>query len=355
MRILDRYIAITVVTHFAFALAALLAVFTTINMMQELRDVGTGAYGAGQALWFTLLTAPTEAYQLFPAAALVGGVSALGSLAARNEIVSMWAAGVSKWRIILAVLQAAAVLVLLAVVIGELAAAPLAQRASRERSVSLSEGKTMSSAKGLWARDGRRFINIRHPTDGKTVHDVFLYEFDEHQVMQSFSHARDAVYDRKRWVVEDVIENRITGDGVVSERSAHKELQVSLTPKQIRLVSLPPEYLSLVDLWRSSADLAQRRESPHRYQLAFWNRATIPIVTLIMLALAVPLVLTALRGARLGQRIVIGALLGVGFQMFAETFATFGFAYGLAPAVSALLPMIVAAAVAAVGISRLQT
>jgi lipopolysaccharide export system permease protein len=355
MRILDRYIAIAVATHFGFALAALLAVFATTNMMQELRDVGTGTYGAGQALWFTLLTSPTEAYQLFPAAALIGGVSALGSLAGRNEIVSMWAAGISKWRIIVALLQAAAVLALLGSVIGELVAAPLAQHASRERSIALSEGKTMTSSKGLWARDGQRFINIRHPTNGNTVHDVYLYEFGERQALQSFLHARDAIYDRKRWTVEDVIENRITEAGVTSEHSAFKELRVSLTPKQIRLVSLPPEYLSLVDLWRSSADLAKRREDPHRYQLAFLHRATIPIVTLIMLALAVPLVLTALRAARLGQRIVIGALIGVGFQMFAETFASFGVAYGLPLPVSAFLPMAGAAAIALAGIGRLRS
>lgn len=354
MRTLDRYIGTTVVIHFAFALVALLAVFSMINAMQELREVGVGDYGAAQALWFTLVTAPNEAYQLFPAAALVGGVSALGALAGNNEIVAMWAAGIPKGRLIRAVLQAAALLVLVAVVIGELVAAPLAQRASRERSVALSAGKAMGSAKGLWVRDGDRFVNIRDPSEGNTARDIYVYEFGAQQTLERFWYASDAAYDRKRWAATGVVENRITEAGVVTERHDSQEWQVSLTPKQIRRVSLLPEYLSLADLWRSSAELTGRRENPHRYQLAFWNRATIPFVTLMMITLAVPLVLTALRGARLGQRIVLGALLGVGFQMFTETFATFGLAYGVPPLMSAIAPLSIAALATVVGIRRME-
>lgn len=355
MRTLDRYIALTVATHFTIALAALVAIFSMVNLMQELREVGVGDYGALQAMWFTLLTTPAEAYALFPAAALIGGVSALGTLAGTNELVAMWAAGISKWRTIRSVLQTAAALLVLAVTFGELVAAPLAQRASRERSVVLSAGKAMTSAKGLWARDGRRFINARDPNPGGALRDIYVYEFGENHELQRFSHARDAVYDKKRWQVQDLIDNRITEAGVVSERIDGREWEVSLTPKQIRLLSLPPEHLSLVELRRSSRDLVGRGENPQRLQLAFWNRIAFPFVTLVMVLLAVPLVLTGSRTARLGQRIVLGALIGIGFQMFAETFGTFAMAYGVSPILGALVPALVVAVAAAVGLRRLET
>lgn len=354
MRVLDRYIAVTVATHCGFALAALVAIFSMINLMQELREVGAGDYGALQAMWFTLLTVPAEAYGLFPAAALIGGVSGLGTLAGTNELVAMWAAGVSKRRTIGAALQAAAVLVVLAVVVGELVAAPLAQRASRERSVVLSAGKAMSSAHGLWARDGDRFVNARNPEPGGTLHDIYVYEFDADHVLQRFSYARDAVYDKKHWQVDGLIENHITAEGVVTERSERREWEVSLTPKQIRLLSLPPEYLSVAELLRSSRDLVGRGESPHRLQLALWNRVAFPLVTLAMVLLAVPLVLTGARGARLGQRIVVGALIGVGFQMFAETFGAFATAYGVPPFLGAFIPVGLVAAAAVIALRRID-
>jgi len=353
LRTLDRYIAITVAMHFAFALAALVAIFSMINLMQELREAGVGDYVALRATWFTVLTTPAEAYSLFPPAALIGSVSALGTLAGTNELVAIWAAGVSKLRTIRSVVQTAAVLTLLAVAFGELIATPLAQRASRERSVALSAGKAMSSAYGLWARDGNRFINARHPSPGGALQDIYVYEFDSNHVLQRFSYAHDAAYDRKQWRLEGITDNRITDDGVVSERADQRDWTVSLTPKQIRLLSLPPEYLSVAELLRSSRDLVGRGENPHHLQLAFWNRVAFPFVTLVMVLLSIPLVLTGLRTARLGQRIVIGALIGVGFQMFTETFGAFAMAYGVPPVLGAFAPVAIVAAGAAIGLRRI--
>ena len=355
MRTLDRYVALTVASHFGFALAALVAIFSMVNLMQEMREVGVGDYGALQATWFTLLTTPAEAFSLFPAAALIGGVSAIGTLAGANELVAMWAAGVSKLRTIRSVLQTAAVLTVVAMVFGEFVAAPLAQRATRERSIALSAGEAMGSANGLWARDGKRFINARHPGPGGVLEDIYVYEFDEKNALKRFSYARDAVYNQKRWEIEGLIDNHITENGVVSEQSERREWSVSLTPKQSRLLSLPPEYLSVGELLRSSSDLAGRGENPHRLQLAFWNRLVFPLVTIAMVLLAVPLVLTGARGARLGQRIVIGALIGVGFQIFAETFGSFAMAYGVPPFIGSVVPLAIVALGAALGLRRIET
>ena len=54
--------------------------------------------------------------------------------------------------------------------------------------------------------------------------------------------------------------------------------------------------------------------------------------------LGVPFVLTAPRGVALGQRIVAGALVGIGFQMFSQTFGRVGLTFGLEPWLTAILP-----------------
>jgi lipopolysaccharide export system permease protein len=352
VRILDRYIAQTVAMHMGFALIALVAIFAMINLMQELRDVGTGDYGSAQAMWFTLLTTPAEAYALFPAAALIGCVSALGTLAGNNELVAMWSAGISKTRTIVAVLQIAFALVVVAMLVGELVAAPLAQHASRERSVALSAGTAMSSAKGLWARDGNRFINVRQPTPGGALNDIYVYEFDDNHVLQGFSYAREAVYENKRWEIRGIVDTKLTDSGVVTQPADRREWDVSLTPKQIRLVSLTTDYLSLRDLLRSSRDVVGRGENPHRLQMAFWKRIALPGVTLIMVLLALPLVLGNTRSVRLGQRVVIGALIGVGFRMFSDTFGTFALAYGVPPFAGAFIPVVLVATAAVIALRR---
>ena len=80
MSTLSRYIAVRLGTHFLYALAILLAIFSVVNLMRELGDVGTGDYRFADALWFLLLT-------LVPLAAvsLISYHSAYRDLQAEDE------------------------------------------------------------------------------------------------------------------------------------------------------------------------------------------------------------------------------------------------------------------------------
>ena len=55
MKLVDRWIGGLVVRHVALALTALLAVFTVVNLAEELRDADQPGWGVGAALWFVLL------------------------------------------------------------------------------------------------------------------------------------------------------------------------------------------------------------------------------------------------------------------------------------------------------------
>jgi lipopolysaccharide export system permease protein len=338
MKTLDRYVGLAVASNFLFALAALLAVFSVINLTQELKDVRSGQYGVGQALLFVVMTLPTEAYKLFPAAALLGGVNGLGMLASRNELVAISAAGVSRARLTWSVMQAASCLMVAAVLLGEFVAAPLAQHARTQRSVVVSGGSVLTTVHGVWTRDRSRFVNIRTPLFDDALQDLYVYDFDDRRRMTSFTYVQTASYTNQQWRLEGLVESRITEDAVTTQRVPVRMWDTFLNPKQLRVLFLPPDDLSLFDLYRSIGSLRQRGENPRRHQLAFWRRITMPIVTGIMVFLAIPFILTGLRTLALGQRIVAGALLGIGFQMFNDTFGRFGLVYGLDPALSAIFP-----------------
>ena len=57
-----------------------------------------------------------------------------------------------------------------------------------------------------------------------------------------------------------------------------------------------------------------------------------------MVLLAVPIVVVVGRSVRIGERIVVGALVGLGFQLFQQTFTSVGLVSGFPPAVTALTP-----------------
>ena len=61
----------------------------------------------------------------------------------------------------------------------------------------------------------------------------------------------------------------------------------------------------------------------------------------VMVLLAVPMVLVGGRSVRLGERATLGALVGIGFQMFQEMFTNLGLVLGFPPVLSALGPALV--------------
>jgi lipopolysaccharide export system permease protein len=339
---LDRHIAITVALNFGFALAALAAVFSVINATEELQRVGAGGYGVGEALWFVFLMLPNEVYALFPAAAVLGNVIGLGGLAHRNEIIALAAAGVSRGRIVWSVMRVALALAAAGLVLSELVAAPLTYRARSERSVALSGGSMLTVAGGVWARAGSSFVNVRTVLPDGAARDIYVYEFDARHRMHRFTHAQTATYADHAWRLEGLAETTFADDGVTTVQVPSRSLAMALTPRQLGLIRIPPEELSLSDLYRGIGAARRQGESAERLELAWWQRATLPIAVAVMNFLAVALILSRPRATTLGRRIFVGALLGIGFQMFNQTFASFGLVYGIATWLSATLPTLLA-------------
>jgi lipopolysaccharide export system permease protein len=339
---LDRYVAINVALNFCFALAALAAVFSVINATEELQRVGAGRYGVGEALWFVLLMLPNEVYALFPAAAVLGNVIGLGGLAHRNEVVALAAAGVARLRIVWSAMRVALALAVAGLLLSELVAAPLTYRARSERSVALSGGRMLTVGGGVWARAGSSFICLRTVLPDGAARDIYIYEFDARHRMHRFTHAQAATYTDHQWRLEGLAETTFTDDGATTERVAARPLAIALTPRQLGLLRIPPEELSLSDLYRGIGAARRQGENADRLELAWWQRATQPIVVAVMSFLAVALILSTPRSTTLGRRIFVGALLGIGFQMFNQTFASFGLVYGIAAWLSATLPTLLA-------------
>lgn len=352
MRTLDRYLAVTVAQYFLLALVTLVAVFSVINATEELQRVGTGHYGVGAALWYVLLTLPNQTYGMFPAAALLGSLVGLGGLAYRNELIAIAAAGVSRARVVASVLAVAVVLTVIGALFNEFVAAPLSYRARTERSAALSDGRTLMMAGGVWTRTGSSFVNLRTLLPDGAARDIYVYDFDPEHRMRRFTYAQSATYADRQWTLKGLVDNVIADDGVETVRVAARPLAIEMSPRQLGLMRIPPEELSLADLYRGIGAARRQGESADHLELAWWQRSTMPLVILVMVFLAVALVLSSPRPVTLGHRILVGALLGIGFQMFNQTFAGFGLVYAFPPLLTAILPASLALAVGVWRLSR---
>ncbi|MCK5716333.1 MAG: LPS export ABC transporter permease LptG [Thiomargarita sp.] len=343
MKIIDKYIAKTVLSGILIVLLVLVGLFTFFSFIDQVDDIGKQRYGLWQAIQYVILEIPRHIYDVFPSAALLGSLLGLGLLANNNELTVMRAAGLSIVRIATSVLKIGIVLIIIVMFIGETLAPMSGQYADSMRSVAKSTAENQQvgfSRYGFWARDGNNFINIYTVFPDGRFGWITLYEFDDNQNLQAVTYAKTAQYQNGQWHLQKVEKNIIGATQVTRQYLESTIWDAVLNPELIKIVRVRPYKLSIVGLAKYIQYLQENGQRSKQYELAFWTRLSYPIVGITMIFLAVPFVFGSLRSVAVGQRILVGAFIGIGFHMINQASGNIGLVYGFPPMLSALFPSV---------------
>ena len=93
MKTLDRHIGISFLHSFLLIFMILVALFSFLELMSQLDDVGKGNYQVKDVFFFIGLTLPRRMLEMMPISTLLGSVVALGILADHGELLAMQAGG----------------------------------------------------------------------------------------------------------------------------------------------------------------------------------------------------------------------------------------------------------------------
>ena len=347
MKIIDRYITVILLKTSAVAMLVLLALFAFLSLIDQLGDVGRGQYDVLKVIEYVLLTLPRLTYELIPVAAMIGGMTTLGILARNSELVIIRTSGISSFRLAFSMMQGGGLIVLAAVVVGELVAPYSEQTAQDMRSVALSEQITLNTRNGFWSRDGSSFINIRKILPGDQVKDIYIYEFDADARLRASTYARQGRYVDDQWILEDIEQSNIGNEMVTGKESKLAAWESLLNPGVINLVTIKPDYLTFRGLLEYITYLKQNGQNSQRYEQALWSKLVSPFTILALIVLAVPLVRSHGRTVAVGQSIFIGCLTGLVFHIINQISGQMGMVYSINAVISATLPTIVVVCVTA--------
>lgn len=331
MKLLDRYIGMTVLQSTAIVLVVLLTLFGFLIFFGEFSDIGRGNYGSLQAGIYSVLLIPGIAYQMFPLAVLIGSIIGLGILASNSELLVIRAAGVSIQQVIWSVMKVGLLLMLVMVAVGEFLAPASEMEAQRLRAQALSEKISFRGDMGLWARDGDSVVHIRDLPSAENVGNVSIYQFDAKQHLRTITVAKQANFENGGWVLKDVSRSILTDNSVRTTREAQLPWQTMLEPKMIGVVTVDPDKLTTPGIFHYIHYLHENGLDAAKYVFALWKKALSPLVLCVMIILAVPFVFGPLRSVGIGSRIFFGTLLGIGFYLLDQTAAQLGLVYGFPP------------------------
>ena len=342
MTILDRYIGLALARSALLVILTLLPLFTLLDLVQQLDEIGTGNYGLLDALIYEAFLMPTYLLSLVPFTALLGTSMALGGLAHTNELTAMRAAGMSIQRIGLAALKSGILFILFAIIIMEWVAPPLHQQAIQRQSLALSGGELLIEKHGTWIHQGNRFINIRNKHEGHTLADIHIFEFDpEKPQLKLYQHADQIeMKNRLHWLYKNLITKNYQETNVVTQHETQSTQESFLTEKQLRVMEQPINSLSPTGLYQYIKYLQASEQATERFEMVFWQKATLPIAVIIMMLCSFPFVFGSLRSSSAGKRIILATIVGFAFHLFSQSSVNLGLMLDLNPLLTTLLPIV---------------
>ena len=354
MNVLNQYIAKEILKGSLVASIVLLSLLNFFTFTDEMKDMVEGAYGIKDIFIYLSLTSPRDFYELLPSSVLLGSLVTLGGLGSNRELIAMQAAGASKLMIIWAVMRGGLVLAVLGSFIGEYIAPPAERAAVTFKSAATHQQVASRTKYGFWLRDGRIFINIRQIQQQDELGDISIFEFDDNRRLKLETHAEKAVYDQGKWRLDNIKITRFEKDNASGESKSTVDWASVLAPDLLNIFVVRPENLSAFELWKYLDYLRENGQNNLAVELAFWGRIVNPFVTLVMLLVAVPFVMTQRRETSLGQHIVVGVTFGLGFYLFDRMFGHFGVIYQMNPFFAASFPTFLVLVGAASAIARLR-
>lgn len=341
MRLLDRYIAKTILASIALVTLMLAGLQIFILFVHELDEIGKANYGIWQTALFVLLQTPYQVYLFFPMASLLGSLIGLGILANHHELVVMRAAGMSIGQVTLAVLKAAFVVILLVTFIGETIVPKLSYFANDEKMQALSKDQALRTVNGVWLRYKNDFIMIGTILPHNKLENVFQFSFDERFHMRVARKINHINYRNHAWYAYGIAETIIQNGQTKARHIAEMPWDVSVQPSILNVSSSEPDEMTLRQLHHYLRAQKRSQQTALNYQLAYWQRLVQPLTTVVMMVLAIPFIFGPLRSSTMGSKLMVGATVGFGFHIINKFFGPVSEVLQWPPAIAGLGPTFV--------------
>lgn len=341
MKLLDRYIAKTVLAAIGLITLLLVGLQLFILFINQLDDLGRNDYGIAQAFLFVLLQMPYQVYLFFPMASLLGSLTGLGLMANHSELIVMRASGLSIGQITASVLKASLILTLLVTTVGETIVPMLSRYANDYKAAALSGGQSLRTEYGMWLRYNSDFIFIGVIHPDMVLNDIYQFHFNTTHDLQVARHIKEAKYDKGVWTAYEVSQTEFMPDKLNTQTLPTLNWEVPIRPQILKISSTDPDEMTLHELHQYLREQKRSQQKAANYQLVFLQRLIQPLTTMVMMILAIPFIFGPLRSSTMGSKLLVGASVGFGFHILNHFLGPFSLVFQWPPIFAAFGPTLI--------------
>jgi lipopolysaccharide export system permease protein len=328
----------------------------SLEILANAKDIQALRPGSGLiVLEYMALRAPSIVANFNSISMLLAMLLSLTELSYRNELVALWAAGLSPARFITLLLPLAFVAGGLQFVLSD-TAIPAATPQLRDWGIGDygSEKLKVGEKDPIWMRSGSDILRAGSANAESTeLNDVIIFRRDEKGLLREQIYATSATLAGERWTLNNVLV--YYRDNLTPSRLETLVYSGSMKPAQAGARSGAPEEMSLADLSYFIENGGFGIRPIWVYQTWQHKRVSLFFSSLLMISLCIPLAMNFRRGGGLGVLFAIGVGLGFLFFIIDGISLSMGELGFVAPWLAAWLPLIAFGSVAVVMTLRAET
>lgn len=341
MSILDRYIAKEFWKAFFGALLAFMALYIGADALRQgIKEDIPPAF----AMQYSLYQIPEVLVMLLPAACLMGTIISLSSIARRNELIVMFASGISFARVAFVLLCLVFIVCCGSFIVTDRIVPPLTKAKARFYRTVIQKKpdlRTDIRRSKIWYRGQNMIYNLSAFDLRKNkIFGISIYTFDELFNLSQTIEAASATFKDNEW---ELIDGQITifnGNPIYPKNKSFdiKRIVLAETPDDFREIEKEVETLRLKRLWK----FIQRNKSAgidtHSYEVMFWSKITMSLVPIVMAILGIPFTNVNPRHSSLARDIGICFFIIIIYWLILSTCLSLGKSGSLPPILAAWLP-----------------
>lgn len=342
MKKAHRYVIATVLQSIGIILSILIVLQIFILFMNQMGDMGRGAYHFKQALVYVLLRLPYDLSNSFPIVCLLGCLVGLSILANHSELVILRASGLSIADVIKIVAVAGIGLVVLVMLLTETFLPKMIFKANNLKLEALNNGQLFRQAQSLWFRHQDNFWYVAGVADAHELRDVTVFSKDKNNHIYAIENYQKLLWKDGQWVGVSAEMTYFSKNHKMSRFQADMldKIKLPLGPGFFKHIQRTPDEMSIRNLYHRIQHL-QAHQDMSKEKLIFWQRLLQPFNTLLMMILAIPFIFGPLRSSTMGAKLIVGIAMGFGFYIINQLFGFMSQVYQIKPFVGAILPLII--------------
>lgn len=346
MKLISRYIIRRMAVMAVYSLLAFLALYSFFEVINEMGDVGKGAYNSAKMAQYVLMQMPARAYELMPLAVLIGGLIALSQLAQGSELTVMKASGLSTKRLLLILSQFGLIFAVATAALGEWVAPSMSKRAESLKAEAI-DGRLNAGATGLWLKEQNNIINVREMLPDHTLLGVKIWRHNERYELEEAIAAESAVSNADNtWQLRNVQHTKLAANRTEAGHSAELNLKATIDRRLLDVLLVKPEQMSVGELTTYIRHLENNRQQTQTYAIAWWRKLMYPVAAWVMALVAFAFTPQNTRHGNMGLKLFGGICLGLAFHFAGRLFGFTSQLYGVPPFLAGVLPTVLFALLA---------